>query len=181
MNKCECGCGEPVRRRFVSGHNARPNAPAWARVLERCKRVGDCLVWQGVASNGYGLICVDGRQHNIHRVVYEHFHGPIPEGFQVDHVKARGCRFTLCCEPSHLEAVTPRENILRSSNWAATNLDKTHCKHGHELTPENIYRRPNGSRQCKECVRLSGLRQSAGGYWRQLRRRKKDHNYSRMR
>lgn len=32
---------------------------------------------------------------------------------------------------------------------------KTHCPHGHEYTPENTYRSPNGGgRQCRECMRL---------------------------
>lgn len=28
---------------------------------------------------------------------------------------------------------------------------KTTCKHGHELTPKNVYVDPRGSRQCREC------------------------------
>lgn len=33
------------------------------------------------------------------------------------------------------------------------NTGKTHCKHGHELTPANTYVRPNGSRECRTCKR----------------------------
>lgn len=29
---------------------------------------------------------------------------------------------------------------------------ETHCKHGHEFTPENTYIRPNGRRQCRTCT-----------------------------
>jgi hypothetical protein len=37
----------------------------------------------------------------------------------------------------------------RLSDWT------THCYRGHELTPENIYVRPDGkARTCKECIRL---------------------------
>jgi hypothetical protein len=28
----------------------------------------------------------------------------------------------------------------------------THCKHGHEYTPENTIRKSNGTRQCRACV-----------------------------
>ncbi len=28
---------------------------------------------------------------------------------------------------------------------------KTHCKNGHEFTPENTYRRSNGVRVCQTC------------------------------
>lgn len=31
---------------------------------------------------------------------------------------------------------------------------KTHCKHGHEYTPENTYTRKNGTRYCAECARI---------------------------
>lgn len=31
---------------------------------------------------------------------------------------------------------------------------KTHCKHGHEYTPENTYWRKNGTRICGECARI---------------------------
>lgn len=33
----------------------------------------------------------------------------------------------------------------------AANSEKTHCKNGHEFTPQNTYLRPTGGRQCKRC------------------------------
>jgi hypothetical protein len=30
---------------------------------------------------------------------------------------------------------------------------KTHCKRGHEFTPDNTSIRPNGVRRCRECAR----------------------------
>lgn len=30
----------------------------------------------------------------------------------------------------------------------------THCRRGHEWTPENVYIRPDGSRMCRECRRI---------------------------
>ena len=41
--------------------------------------------------------------------------GPIPAGFQLDHVKARGCAWTDCCNPAHLEAVPPIVNWERGT------------------------------------------------------------------
>lgn len=31
---------------------------------------------------------------------------------------------------------------------------KTHCKHGHEFTEANTYRKSNGTRACRECMKL---------------------------
>lgn len=103
----------------------------WERVLARCQRVGDCLVWKGVTTrNGYGQIRVNGRKEMIHRVAYEHFNGPIPVGLVIDHVKSKGCRFLTCCEPTHLEATTQAVNVERGDSPFALNARKTHCPEG---------------------------------------------------
>jgi hypothetical protein len=33
----------------------------------------------------------------------------------------------------------------------------THCPHGHEYTPENTYRAPNGHKFCRTCARGRGV------------------------
>jgi len=38
------------------------------------------------------------------------------------------------------------------------NARKTHCKHGHEYTPENTYVQPKGSRACRTCLKESQRR-----------------------
>src|SRR5688500_16398222 len=90
-----------------------------------------CRRWiQGHIPKGYGQITVDKKSRFVHRVDYELWVGPIPEGLEIDHVRANGCRYRDCIEPSHLEAVTHHENILRKPQ-------PTHCPQGHEYTPEN--------------------------------------------
>lgn len=106
-----------------------------------------CWVWGGPA-NGFGY----GRHKRsmAHRLAYVAAKGPIPKGLQTDHL----CRNTLCCNPEHLEAVTARENTLRSNNPAAHNARKTHCKNGHELNSANAYTYPSGRRRrCRVCQR----------------------------
>jgi late competence protein required for DNA uptake (superfamily II DNA/RNA helicase) len=44
-------------------------------------------------------------------------------------------------------------------NRGRHNRDKTHCKRGHEFTPENTISRSNGSRACRTC---NVLRQRVG-------------------
>lgn len=35
---------------------------------------------------------------------------------------------------------------------------KTRCRRGHRLTPENIYMRKDGYRQCRDCMLLADKR-----------------------
>ena len=59
--------------------------------------------------------------------------------------------------PDHLEAVTGKENVLRGIGLSATNARKTHCKNGHELSGDNLYVVPDGSRSCRRCHVISQL------------------------
>lgn len=90
-----------------------------------------CWKWQLSTVRGYGQISISGRMKKAHRVSYEEFVGPILDGLQIDHL----CGVTDCVNPDHLEAVTPRENVMRSNNPAALNHKKERCKRGHRLEP----------------------------------------------
>lgn len=99
--------------------------------------------------NGYTKVGILGRTWLTHRLAYEAFVGPIPDGLQLDHL----CRQRACCNPNHLEPVTCRENLLRGDTLIATETAATHCKRGHEFTIENTYKRadqPN-KRECLAC------------------------------
>ena len=125
-----------------------PRRTVEERLLHRSERRGECRVWLGYCDEkGYGRILVDRKSRPVHRVAYETWRGPIPEGLVIDHL----CRNRSCLEPSHLEPVTNRENILRGKAQAAINARKTHCVNGHELSPENVYP-GRGSRDCRKCI-----------------------------
>lgn len=104
--------------------------------------VGDCWLWVGqVTEGGYGRL---GEQF-VHRISYETFVGPIPDGLHIDHVKKRGCRFRLCINPAHLEPVTVTENNHR--------MRKERCLRGHSMVEgdPNVYVTTEGERQCRAC------------------------------
>ena len=109
-----------------------------------------CWLWTAATqSDGYGQFWLSPRVQLAHRVAYELLVGPIPEGLELDHVRARGRIHRHCVNPAHLEPVTKLENQARGKK-----ATKTHCKRGHEFTPENTYRRPRGGRACRTCVRF---------------------------
>jgi hypothetical protein len=129
--------------------------PLDERALDKFEQRGpeECWPWTGMKSDkGYGKIKLNGRRSpcvQAHRVVYEMFIGPIAEGLVLDHL----CRNHGCVNPSHLEPVTDRENILRGEGIAAQRAQQTRCIHGHPFDETNTYRRPNGTRDCRRCMR----------------------------
>lgn len=113
-----------------------------------------CWVWQRARTgNGYAAQRWQGRVVPAHRLSYESFVGPIPEGLFLDHL----CRNPPCVNPAHLEPVTSRENTRRSPiTTAALNSAKTQCPQGHRYTPENTYvyqpaNRSHPARYCRTC------------------------------
>jgi hypothetical protein len=112
-----------------------------------------CWLWQRYRdARGYGRVSVPGvGMRRVHRVVYEHLVGPIPDGLTLDHL----CRVTTCCRPDHLEPVTQRINSLRGATVNAEHAQRTHCPRGHELADGNLVpsRVRRGWRDCASCHR----------------------------
>lgn len=114
------------------------------RFLAKVTRTPGCWVWTGATTTaGYGLLKVQYRKRAAHRLAYEHYIGPIPEGLQVDHL----CRVRSCVNPDHLEAVTARENQHRGEQ-----VGRTHCPSGH-LKSEYMRRDRTGHAYCPPCRR----------------------------
>jgi hypothetical protein len=123
-----------------------------------------CWLWTGQRSNGYGRWTGWGNKATpkmAHILSYQAHVGPIPDSLVLDHTchnddpgcsGGPDCRHRRCVNPAHLEPITRGENVLRSPHTRASkNKAKTHCKAGHEFTPENTYRYPSGRRRCITC------------------------------
>jgi len=119
-----------------------------------------CWEWTHTRRHGYGRVSLEGRTQAAHRVAYEWFVGPIPEGLDLDHL----CRNPPCVNPEHLEPVTREENLRRQG---AVALAVTVCPQGHELTDENTYWYRSKHRRCKTCrvaQRKASLARQRGVY-----------------
>lgn len=121
----------------------------WSKVHRRFDH--DCWGWSGVRSpSGYSRFDeASGPTVQAHRYAYELLVGPIPDGYQLDHL----CRNRWCVNPAHLEPVTQRENLRRGEGWSGVNAQKNACNYGHLFTPANTYTNYVG-RRCRECQRM---------------------------
>lgn len=134
----------------------------WAKV-DRSGGPEACWPWTAgvMKKTGYGVFHPAKTWTVLaHRFGLQLSGAEIPVGYHVDHTCHNDtdcppgpCEHRICCNPAHLEAVKPGENVNRSHN---SNVQKTHCPAGHEYTPENTFLqiKPNTtSRVCLACRR----------------------------
>jgi hypothetical protein len=139
--------------------NPQADRRFWAKAIP-ANQIHDgvpCIEWTGaVDRDGYGRF---GRSGLAHRWAFIWANGPdsIPTNTELDHL----CRNRSCVAPAHLEAVSHRENLMRSGGVTAQCAAKTHCVNGHPFSVENTLLRPDGSRKCRTCKRECDRRRGA--------------------
>lgn len=153
------------------------------RIIERLNKKivrqdSGCAFWTGCLNAcGYGTVGVDGKTKLVHRVIYELYFGPIPEGMVIAHK----CDQPACCEITHLFLTDVAGNVYdmikkgrckRTEEWNRNNglarkgmqtrlgailSDETKKKLSKSITEWNKNRR-NVKKNCKFCgIEFIGL------------------------
>ena len=70
-------------------------------------KISNCWIWNKTSNDkGYGKTKVHGKTVRVHRLSYELYVGPIPEGAIVHHK----CSTTSCFNPEHLQCTSHIQN-----------------------------------------------------------------------
>lgn len=106
-----------------------------------------CWLWMGGGTRYGHFAFTETDKRNAHRMAWEFLRGPIPEGLVVDHK----CKNIVGVNPHHLEPVTQKVNVDRSSvSESAKKMQaaKITCRFGHPFD-----KRTERQRVCSICRR----------------------------
>lgn len=148
--------------RPVVGHEGLYEVSDWGRVkslrrtlphpVSKTKTYPERIL-KACPTNKQGHLVVQLGKHNkqyVHRLVLLAFVGPPAPGQEACHWDDDTSNNHL----SNLRWGTRQANMIdRSRNGGCLNKNKTHCKYGHEFTPENTRITKEGGRVCRTCAK----------------------------
>lgn len=83
------------------------------RLRARTQAVGDCWLWLGGKSDGYGMASYNGKYVHVHRIAYALAHGHFPAG-KPNELVLHDCNNPACVNPAHLRLGTQVDNIRQA-------------------------------------------------------------------
>lgn len=126
------------------------------RALERVVQdPNGCWIWQGQKNHrGYGLKYHRRFNLQVHRTLYQITHHRNLDRW--DYV-CHTCDVTSCVNPTHMWIGSPSDNQKDMQRKRRGKYQTaTHCKQGHEFTPENTWvHKKTNHRHCRTCARIS--------------------------
>ena len=147
------GRPNPRSRHITADLSKEEIARRWEARLAEQTHVNEngCRVWTGnVNALGYGQTSAFSRLVMVHRFAYEiHYDMKIHPKLVVCH----SCDNPACCNVEHLWIGTEKQNMRDAADKGRWKKRQgTHCKHGHEYTPENTRIRMQRGRPCRVCL-----------------------------
>jgi hypothetical protein len=136
------------------GRTTTPEFRTWCAMLQRCFYKNN----QKYLRYGAKGITVCARWKESFEEFLKDM-GPRPEGHTLDRIDGKGNY-----EPSNCRWATVQE---QNKNRDHTNLGwrryRDRCSRGHLYTIENLAIRPDGSRRCRECTRITKRERESRG------------------
>jgi hypothetical protein len=120
--------------------------------------ITNCWLWQrSLSKKGYGQVKIGWKVYHVHRLSASIYLGLNLSDSNEHALHKLECPNKNCWNHAHLKIGNNFENqqdLLKMGGGFSAKLFQTHCKYGHEYTPENTYISPkDGRRRCQICRR----------------------------
>lgn len=114
------------------------------RFWQKVNKTEDCWFWLASTNGTYGKVHLRPHIWLAHRLAYVLTYGEISKNLVIDHM----CNQPLCVRPDHLQAITQKQNVLRSANPIAKQMLRTRCPKGHKY--DYFWKNRRYCRKCRK-------------------------------